>query len=209
MQSYVISLVLALGLLAYGLQTWIRSRQVDRASEKAWYSIEGRRIKRTALSLRFQAIVLFVVGGGALLWIALNARTQNRAEPTAPPVAATQQPVAPDPTLAPSDAFSTAAPGPYATVLASPSPTASEEDTPVWVPVPTLVLGSTAVVANTEGRGLWMRDAPFGEYMVLLEEGETVYVRGGLIEVDDSLWQGVTDAEGREGWVSADYLLYR
>jgi hypothetical protein len=72
-----------------------------------------------------------------------------------------------------------------------------------------LVLGSEGVITNTGGGGLWMRDAPYGNGLVLLPEGSTIFVRGGLVEVDGLLWQGVTDADGREGWVAADYLLYR
>jgi len=29
------------------------------------------------------------------------------------------------------------------------------------------------------------------------------------VDVEGLLWQSVVDADGHEGWVAADYLLYR
>lgn len=83
-----------------------------------------------------------------------------------------------------------------------------ESETPL-VPIPTIPLTSQGVITRTDGGGLWLRDQPFGNGLILLPEGSTVFVRGGLMEVNGIMWQAVVDPDGREGWVAADFLIYR
>jgi len=198
MESHKSILIVALGVVAFGLYTLLRSLQVARAAEDAWYSFEGRGMKGSARNLGFQAIVLLIAGLSILLWTALNLPEQVQTEPT-PFLTATTQPF---PTSAASPTIEITP-----TLATTGTPAAGEGDERILVPIPTPVLGAEAVVADTGGGGLWLRDAPFGNGLALLPEGTIVFVRGGLLEVEGLLWQQVMDAEGREGWVAADYLL--
>ena len=203
MESYRILIVLGLGMVAFGLTTLLRAWRVSRTAERAWYSIENQRMKRVSLNWGLQAVVLFIAGASLLIWIALDLERMALIEPT----------LAPALTARPSPTLTFPLPAIEATVTTNPTPLASTEPSSgltvqTLVPVPTLVLGSQAVITNTS-EGLWMRDAPFGNGLTLLPEGAVVFVQGGLIEVDGLLWQKVSDADDREGWVAADYLIYR
>lgn len=209
MGSYGLSLTLALALVGFGVYGLLRSWQSSRSSRRAWYSVEGRQMRDRARKLAVQAFALLITGAAALLWIGYNLSQPTRTEP--PAIPAPTSLAAPTVTASPSNAEAAATVSPTGEVTGqpSPSPAASETEEQIWVPVPTLVLGVRAVVTNTGGKGLWLRDAPYGSNVVLLEEGSLVSVRGGLIEVDGFLWQNVVDPDGRGGWVAADYLLYR
>jgi hypothetical protein len=209
MDAHAILLALVIGMLTYGLYTLVCWRRASGMAEGAWYAAQSRRMLGSARWLGFRAVALFVGGGGILLWRAFNPMEQAPAEPAVLPATVTQPPptdVAPTLWL-------------QATVMATPDAPAEDERSaaadaigegePFLVPIPTLVLSSGAVVSNTGGGGLWLRDAPFGNNVVLLPEGAAVFIRGGLLEVDGLLWQQVEDTEGRQGWVAADYLLYR
>ncbi len=204
MESYVLHLVLALGMAAYGLYTLIRAWRLYRASESAWYSIEGRRMRSTSLRWGLQAFVLIAAGASLLIWIALSLGRPDTAE-LAPSATVT---------VTPSPVAATSGPASEATPTVVPTPSTRVELSPesglsTLIPIPTVDLGIQAVVTNTGGGGLWLRDAPFGNGLVLLPEGAVVSVRGGLVEVEGLMWQSVSDADGRDGWVAADYLVYR
>jgi hypothetical protein len=202
-ESYSVLLVLALGIVLFGLGTLVRAWRASRAADSAWYSVENRQITGQSTRWGVQAVVLLITGALLLIWIALRVQEPVVSESLidfSPTIAPSPSETAPLPTL--EEATEEATPAPT-----SPSPT--EENGLTLVPVPTLILGSQAVITNTGGGGLWMRDAPFGNGLILIPEGSTIFVRGGLVEVNGLLWQGVADADGREGWVAADYLLYR
>jgi hypothetical protein len=204
MESYGLQLVLALGTGAYGLYTLIRAWRLYRTSESAWYSIESRRMRSTSLRWGLQAFVLIVAGASLLIWIALSLQNPDTAELDPSPTVA----VTPSPVLTTSGPESEAAPAMV------PTPSTGVELLPesglsTLIPIPTVDLGIQAVVTNTGGGGLWLRDAPFGNGLVLLPEGAVISVRGGLVEVEGLMWQSVSDADGRDGWVAADYLIYR
>jgi hypothetical protein len=202
-------LVLAMGLAAFGLGELVWSWRSSRDTDHAWYSVEQLRAVTTVRGLRIRGVVLLIVGGALLAWLLFNPPDTLDSDllapaPTAssPMIAETPMPVA-SPTQA-SYPINTPT-GRHATV----SPVAEEAlETPL-VEIPTPDLRSQAVVTNTGGGGLWLRDAPFGGGLMLLPEGSAVYVRGGLMEVDGIMWQNVVEPEGRAGWVAADYLIYR
>ena len=203
-ESYGILLVLAVGINLYGVYMLIRAWRASRAAESAWYAVENRQIKGRSANWGLQAVVLLIVGALLLIWIALKLQNPPPAEPPLPPrltTAPTPSEVVP---LRTSEATATEASTVELTATLS-----LEASVQTLIPIPTLVLGSQAVITNTGGGGLWMRDAPYGNGLILLPEGVTIFVRGGLVEVEGLLWQSVSDAEGREGWVAADYLLYR
>ena len=204
MESYILQLVLGVGMALYGLYTLIRAWRLYRGSGSAWYSIESRRMRSTSLRWALQAFVLVVAGASLLIWIALSLEDPVTAELTPSPTETV--------TLPPQVA--TAAPEGEATPGVDSTPTQTielsvESGVSTLVPIPTVDLGIQAVVTNTGGGGLWLRDAPFGNGLVLLPEGAVITVRGGLVEVEGLMWQSVADPDGREGWVAADYLVYR
>jgi hypothetical protein len=204
MESYVLQLVLALGMAAYGVYTLIRAWQLHLSSESAWYSIQSRRMKSTALRWGLQAFVLIVAGASLLIWIALTLGDSATAELTPSPTVALTLPPAGDTSGPEREATPAVTPTPSTRIELSPEPGVS-----TLIPIPTVELGIQAVVTNTGGGGLWLRDAPFGNGLVLLPEGAVISVRGGLVEVEGLMWQSVADPDGREGWVAADFLLYR
>ena len=209
MDARAILLALATGMLAYGLYTLVWWRRASGMAEGAWYAAQSRRMLGSARWLGFRAVALFVGGGGILLWMAFSPMEQAPAEPAVFPAAVTRLPptdVAPTLWLQATVMATLSAP---ADDERSPAADATGDGQPFLVPIPTLVLSSGAVVTNTGGGGLWLRDAPSGNNLLLLPEGGVVFVRGGLLEVDGLLWQQVEDTEGRQGWVAADYLLYR
>lgn len=209
MDGHVILLALAIGMLTYGLYTLVWWRRESGMAEGAWYAAQSRRMLGSARWLGFRAVALIVGGGGILLWLAFNPMEQAPAEPTDLPATVTRPPrsdVAPTLGL---QATVVATPDAPADDERSPTADAAGDGEPFLVPIPTLVLSSGAVVTNTGGAGLWLRDAPFGNNLVLLPEGGVVFIRGGLLEVDGLLWQQVEDTEGHQGWAAADYLLYR
>lgn len=204
MGSLVYLVVLAIGMGAFGLHSLARAWRLFRASESAWYSIENRRMRSVSLARGLGSVALVVVGAGLLIWIALRLQSPTPAQQT--PIATV--------TLLPSPLLPTSQQQDEVMPIASPAPSDVPELSPesgvsTLIPIPSVDLGIQAVVTNTGGGGLWLRDAPYGNGLVLLPEGSLISIRGGLVEVEGLMWQNVSDVDGREGWVAADYLLYR
>jgi hypothetical protein len=207
MEFYAILSILAAGFVLFGVHILSQARRVSRESAGAWYSIAQRDMRRKALLLNLQAVALLLAGAGLLVWLLVElpgaAVSEDGLAVPAPatspwsPEAPTEQPLV-EPTLV---LTPTLRPAQTATAV-------DESETPL-VPIPTIPLTSEAVITKTNGGGLWLRDEPFGNGLILLPEGSTVFVRGGLMEVSGVMWQAVVDPEGREGWVAADYLIYR
>lgn len=207
MEFYAILSILAAGFVVFGIYVLFRARHVSRASQGAWYSVIQRDMGRKALWLNLQAAALLLVGAGLLVWLLIElpgaAVTDGDLAPAAPPETL-EVPSAPtgQPPVEPSQVVT-------ATISPALTPSAVDENETPLVAIPTVPLTSQAIITNTDGGGLWLRDAPFGNGLILLPEGSTVFVRGGLMEVDGILWQAVIEPEGREGWVAADFLIYR
>ena len=179
MESYDILLVLALGIVLYGVYTLVRAWRASRAADNAWYSVENRQIKGRSANWGLQAVVLIIVGALLLIWIALNLQNPAPAEPA----------ISPRPTTVPTPIedvplFTAEATLTEASTVEMTTTLAPEASVQTLIPIPTLVLGSQAVITNTGGGGLWMRDAPFGNGLILLPEGATIFVRGGQVEVE-------------------------
>jgi len=63
------------------------------------------------------------------------------------------------------------------------------------------------IVANTRGRGVKLRWTPNGLVAGALPERTQVTVLYGRITDDAGVeWIEVRDAQGRKGWLAADYL---
>jgi len=117
------------------------------------------------------------------------------------------------PTLTPTPTPTpTATPGPSATPTPTPTPTATPTPTPTPTATPTETPTPTpalAVVANTAGYGLRLRDAPEGAIIDTLPEGAPVQILYRRETVEGGEWVEVQDTLGRTGWVSAEYLTIR
>ncbi|MBN1991424.1 MAG: TIGR00341 family protein [Anaerolineae bacterium] len=88
------------------------------------------------------------------------------------------------------------------TPTGTPSPTPTATPTPTFTPTPAL-----AVVANTRGQGVKLRWTPAGPIAGALPESTRLTVLYGRVTADGLEWIEVMDADGRRGWVAADYLV--
>lgn len=123
-----------------------------------------------------------------------------RLDPKEPPT------LTPTPTLGPSStSTNTATPTSTNTATATQTNTATstptDTSTPTVTPTPSL-----ARVANTEGRGLRLRQSPDGPVIAALRQGDTLTVLYGHAILNGLVWVEVLDAEGRLGWVPQAYL---
>ncbi|NIS81043.1 MAG: DUF389 domain-containing protein [Anaerolineales bacterium] len=82
------------------------------------------------------------------------------------------------------------------TYSVTPSSTASPTSTPTVTPLPPL-----AIVFRTGDLGGFLRDAPQGEIIGFVEEGDTLSVIGGPEEIGGGVWWLVRTEEGQEGWL--------
>jgi hypothetical protein len=63
-----------------------------------------------------------------------------------------------------------------------------------------------ALIANTDGAGVFMRDAPGGAVIVALSEGAPVRILYQRERVNGVEWVEVRDLMGRVGWIAAQYV---
>lgn len=82
------------------------------------------------------------------------------------------------------------------TPTVTPSPTATPTSTSTGTPLPPL-----AIVFRTGDLGGFLRDAPRGEIIGFVEEGDTLSVIGGPEEISGGFWWLVRTEEGQEGWL--------
>ncbi|MGH2537577.1 MAG: hypothetical protein ACRDHL_09310 [Candidatus Promineifilaceae bacterium] len=87
----------------------------------------------------------------------------------------------------------------------SPTDTPTPTATPLPSITPTSVSGETAVVSVAAGAA-WIKRAPGGENLVLLQNGATVLLLPGHASYAGDLWREVSSLEGISGWMRADYL---
>ena len=81
--------------------------------------------------------------------------------------------------------------------------------TPFVQPSPTATMApATAVVSS--GVGVWLRATPgtTGEQLQWLLDGTVVTVLAGQQQADDFEWQQVRAADGTEGWVAIEFIIY-
>ena len=89
-------------------------------------------------------------------------------------------------------------------------PTATATSTtpqPTMTPTPVVC---RAVVEGTSGSGIYLRDAPQGEELVILAEGTLLTVlEDAPVEAGGFVWRKVREVGGEEGWAAEDYLTIR
>ena len=80
-------------------------------------------------------------------------------------------------------------------------------------PQPTATVTPTvcrAVVEGTGGNGIYLRDAPQGEQLVILAEGTLLTVlEDAPVEAGGFVWRKVRAVGGEEGWAAQDFLTIR
>jgi hypothetical protein len=80
-------------------------------------------------------------------------------------------------------------------------------------PAPTATATPTvcrAVVEGTGGNGIYLRDAPQGEELVILAEGTLLTVlEDAPVEAGGFIWRRVRAVGGEEGWAAQDFLTIR
>lgn len=129
--------------------------------------------------------------------------------PTPTPTATLTPSATPTPTPS-----ATATNTPIATLTQTPTPTATPTPTQTATPSPTPTETLTptpipAVIANTGGLGAFLRDAPAGKVIAALPEGTPVEILYRRETANNMEWVEVRDAQGRIGWVAAQFLAPR
>jgi uncharacterized hydrophobic protein (TIGR00271 family) len=131
--------------------------------------------------------------------LVINSVIASRLDPKVPPT------LTPTPTMGPSPTptrtatpTSTATPTPTQTPTNTATPTAT--NTPTTTPTP-----SVALVAQTLGRGLRLRQYPEGPIIGTMREGDPLIVLYGIEIVNGLVWIEVQDKDGRIGWVPQMY----
>jgi uncharacterized hydrophobic protein (TIGR00271 family) len=90
---------------------------------------------------------------------------------------------------------------PTATATMTPTPTETPTPTQTFTPTPVL-----AYIANTGGKGVYLRDAPAGKIFGALPEGAPVQILYSREAIQGKEWIEIRDTLGRTGWVLSLYL---
>ena len=91
---------------------------------------------------------------------------------------------------------------PGATSTPPPSPTLTP--TPSLTPTP--VLGKTTPV-ETPGSTVWLRRSPGGQNLVLVHDGDLVFILNGHANQGGIIWSEIRTLEGFVGWLQEELLL--
>lgn len=131
--------------------------------------------------------------------LVINSVIVSRLDPKVPPT------LTPTPTMGPSPTPTrtatptrTTTPTPTQTPTNTATPTAT--NTATTTPTP-----SAALVAQTLGRGLRLRQFPEGPIISTMREGDPLIVLYGIEIVNGLVWIEVQDKDGRIGWVPQMY----
>ncbi len=118
--------------------------------------------------------------------------------PTLTPTPTPGPTITPTPTSTPSP---TPTPSPAPTDTPTPTPTFTPTPAPTFTPTPVV-----AIVSGTGRRGLFLRWTPGGTIGGTLREGARVEILYRREITGGIEWVEVRDAQGRTGWVAAEYL---
>jgi uncharacterized hydrophobic protein (TIGR00271 family) len=125
----------------------------------------------------------------------INSVIVSRLDPKIPPT------LTPTPTIGPSPTPTRTA-TPTSTATHTPTQTSTNTATPTATNTPTTTpTPSVALVAQTLGRGLRLRQFPEGPIISTLRERDPLIVLYGIETVNGLVWIEVQDKEGRIGWV--------
>jgi len=191
MTGIFLPVLLFLGAL---VATFMTYRNIRRGGAR-FYTLEREIILRRALVTLIAAAVLYTGTLGLLYY-----QRQQLLE--------TGQPASGE------EAAAEGTPGPQITtptaLLEQFPPTATATSTtpqPTLTPTPVIC---RAVVEGTSGSGIYLRDAPQGAELVILQEGTPLTVlEDAPVEAGGFRWRKVRAVGGEEGWAAEDYLTIR
>ena len=192
MSGLLLPILLFAGALA---ATFLTYRNIRRGGAR-FYTLEREIILRRAAFTLVVAALLYS-GTLALLYY----QRQQLVEATLPPeegaegaAEGTPGPLVTTPTL---------------TFEQFPPTATATSTTPQPTITPTTVV-CRAVVEGTSGSGIYLRDAPQGNELVILAEGTLLTVLDDEpVEAGGFVWRKVREAGGEEGWAAQDYLTIR
>ncbi len=173
--------------------TFLTYRNIRRGGAR-FYTLEREIVLRRAMVTLVAASVLYTAALGLIYM-----QRQQLIEALQPP----EEQEAADGTTSP--AITT--PTPMLEVFPpTPEPTS-------LTPAPTATVTPTvcrAVVEGTGGNGIYLRDAPQGEQLVILPEGTLLTVlEDAPVEAGGLVWRKVRAVGGEEGWAAQDFLTIR
>lgn len=190
MSGILLPLLLFLGAV---VATFFTYRNIRRGGAR-FYTLEREIVLRRAVVTLAAASILYT-GALAMLYM----QRQQLIEASLPPeeeeaVDGVNSPVVTTPT----PMLEVFPPSPEPTSL-TPAPTATA--------TPTVC---RAVVEGTGGNGIYLRDAPQGEELVILAEGTLLTVlEDAPVEAGGFVWRKVRAVGGEEGWAAQDFLTIR
>lgn len=203
--SLVIPLLGAVGLLTavyFALRAFSSRSRVDKAA----YGY-GQLETRQSMQIDFgRAIIALFVGLIFLAVYAVNLAGGGTApEPAFVPTTSPTETVEP--------AVETAVPTPLATITPAIFPTSEVTLVPTQTPSPAPTATSTpepspSTATVTSGVGVFLREDPSttAPDIAWLQEGTQLIILPGEAEADGFSWLFVRIADGREGWVAADFV---
>lgn len=190
MSGILLPLLLFAGAI---VATFLTYRNIRRGGAR-FYTLEREIVLRRAMVTLVAASVLYTAALGLIYM-----QRQQLIEALQPP----EEQEAADGTTSP--AITT--PTPMLEVFPpTPEPTS-------LTPAPTATVTPTvcrAVVEGTGGNGIYLRDAPQGEQLVILPDGTLLTVlEDAPVEAGGFVWRKVRAVGGEEGWAAQDFLTIR
>ncbi len=193
MSGLLLPILLFAGALA---ATFLTYRNIRRGGAR-FYTLEREIILRRAAFTLVVAAVLYT-GTLALLYL----QRQDLIEASLPPEEQAEG-EATDGTAGPQVTT------PTALLEEFPPTSTATSTTPQPTITPTTVV-CRAVVEGTSGSGIYLRDAPQGNELVILAEGTLLTVLDDApVEAGGFIWRKVREVGGEEGWAAEDYLTIR
>jgi hypothetical protein len=192
MTGIFLPIVLVIGALIAAVATY---RNIRRGGAR-FYTLEREIVLRRAAVTLAISVLLFLISFGLMFY-----QRQDMLQAAAPPVDLTVDGSAeglPEPQTTPTLLLEQFPPTPLPTSL-TPEPT--------FTPTPVVC---RAVVEGTGGNGLYLRDAPQGEQLVILPDGTLLTVLDDApIEAGGVAWRKVRAIGGEEGWAAETFLTIR
>lgn len=190
MSGLFLPILLFVGALAAAFFTY---RNIRRGGAR-FYTLEREIVLRRATVTLIAAVALFTATLGILYF-----QRQQLIEASLPP--AEEEAIesgTPAIVMTPTTMLEIFPPSPEPTSL-TPAPTATA--------TPTVC---RAVVEGSGGNGIYLRDAPQGTEIVILQEGTLLTVlEDEPVQAGDFVWRRVRAIGGEEGWVADAFLTIR
>jgi len=189
MSGILLPILLFVGAI---VATFLTYRNIRRGGAR-FYTLEREIVLRRATVTLVAASVLYTAALGLIYM-----QRQQLIEALQPPEEEEASNSDGSPAATPTTMLEVFPPSPEPTSL-TPEPTATV--------TPTVC---RAVVEGTSGNGIYLRDAPQGEQLVILAEGTLLTVlEDAPVEAGGLMWRRVRAVGGEEGWAAQDFLTIR